>query len=164
VSAAAAVVANLAPLRRRMETYTVDGRVVLDDTAAHPDSFRAALGVAQSLPRRNLAVVYAVRGRRGVEINRQNALALADLSSIHGVDPLIITCAADVTGPADAVLPPEIDAARQALVARGRRFVWHERLADALTEAMQRTASGDLIVLLGAQGMNEAKRLLLPGL
>jgi UDP-N-acetylmuramoyl-L-alanyl-D-glutamate--2,6-diaminopimelate ligase len=162
VSAAATVVANVTPLRRRMETYDVDGRLVLDDTAAHPNSFRTTFAVAASLPRRNLAVVYAVRGRRGVEINRQNALAIADLCSIHGTEPLIVTCSSDVTGPADVVLPPEIDATRQALVARGRRFVWHETLADALAEAMQRTAAGDLIVLLGAQGMNEAKRLLRP--
>jgi len=162
VSAASAVVADLRPLRRRMETYDADGRLVLDDTAAHPNSFRTTFAVAASLPRRNLAVVYAVRGRRGVEINRQNALAIADLCSIHGAEPLIVTCSSDVTGPADVVLPPEIDAARQALVARGRRFVWHETLADALAEAMQRTAAGDLIVLLGAQGMNEAKNLLRP--
>jgi len=160
VSAGSTVVADLAPLRRRMETYTVDGRLILDDTAAHPNSFRATFAVASLLAHRNLVVVYAVRGRRGVEINRQNALAIADLCSIHGADPLIVTSSADVTGPADAVLPPEIEATRQALVARGRRFVWHEGLAETLSDAMRRTAPGDLIMLVGAQGMNEAKRLL----
>jgi UDP-N-acetylmuramoyl-L-alanyl-D-glutamate--2,6-diaminopimelate ligase len=160
VSAASTVVASLAPLRRRMETYVVDGRLILDDTAAHPNSFRATFAVASSLARRNLVVVYAVRGRRGIEINRQNALAIADLCSIHGAEPLIVTSSADVTGPADMVLPPEMDATRQALVARGRRFVWREALAEALSDALQRTTPGDLIVLVGAQGMNEAKRLL----
>ena len=162
VSAAAPVVAGLAPLRRRMEKYDVDGRLVLDDTAAHPNSFRSTFGVASSLPRRQLAVVYAVRGKRGVEVNRQNAIALADLCSIHGAEPLIVTASVDTTGAADVVAPAEIDATRQALVSRGRRFVWHESLADALDEAMQRTAPGDLIVLLGAQGMNAAKSLMLP--
>jgi UDP-N-acetylmuramoyl-L-alanyl-D-glutamate--2,6-diaminopimelate ligase len=160
VSAAAPVVAALSPLRRRMETYEVDGRLVLDDTAAHPDSFRAAFDVAASLPRRQLAVVYAVRGRRGVETNRQNALALADLCSIHGAEPLIVTSSVDASGPADVVMPAEIDATRQALVSRGRRFVWQEALADALTEALQRTSAGDLLLLVGAQGMNDAKALL----
>ena len=160
VSSASTVVANLAPLRRRMETYAVDGRVILDDTAAHPNSFRTTFAVASSLTHRNLVVVYAARGRRGVEINRQNALAIADLCSIHGAEPLIVTSSADVTGPADMVLPQEMDATRQALVARGRRFVWHEALADALSDALQRSAPGDLVMLLGAQGMNEAKRLL----
>jgi len=163
VSAAAAVVAALTPLRRRMESYEVDGRRVLDDTAAHPNSFRGTFAVAASLPRRNLAVVYAVRGRRGVEINRQNALAIADLCSIYGAEPLIVTSSADATNAADAVQPAEIEATRQALVSRGRRFVWHEMLADALADALHRTAAGDLIVLVGAQGMNDAKTLLLHG-
>jgi UDP-N-acetylmuramoyl-L-alanyl-D-glutamate--2,6-diaminopimelate ligase len=163
VSAAAAVVATLAPLRRRMESYEVDGRRVLDDTAAHPNSFRTTFAVAASLPRRNLAVVYAVRGRRGVEINRQNALAIADLCSISGAEPLIVTSSADATDAPDAVQPAEIEATRQALVSRGRRFVWHEMLADALADVLRRTTAGDLIVLLGAQGMNDAKELLRHG-
>jgi UDP-N-acetylmuramoyl-L-alanyl-D-glutamate--2,6-diaminopimelate ligase len=95
-----------------------------------------------------------------VETNRLNALALADLCSIHGAEPLIVTSSVDATGPADVVLPAEIDATRQALVSRGRRFVWHEALADALSEALQRTSPGDLLLLVGAQGMNEAKALL----
>ena len=70
VSAAAPVVAGLKPLRRRMETYRVDGRLVLDDTAAHPDSFRATFDVASMLPGGHATVVYAVRGRRGVEIEQ----------------------------------------------------------------------------------------------
>lgn len=163
VSAAAAVVAALAPLPRRMERYEVDGRCVLDDTAAHPDSFRATFAVAASLPRRNLAVVYAVRGRRGADINRQNALAIADLCSIHGAEPLIVTSSVDATDAADAVQPGEIEATRQALVSRGRRFVWREMLADALADALHRTSAGDLIVLVGAQGMNDAKKLLRHG-
>ena len=113
------------------------------------------------LPRRNLAVVYAVRGRRGVEINRQNALAIADLCSIsrrRAADRHVV-CRCHRCRPMPRSRP-EIEATRQALVSRGRRFVWHDMLADALAERCTRTAAGDLIVLVGAQGMNDAKKLL----
>jgi UDP-N-acetylmuramoyl-L-alanyl-D-glutamate--2,6-diaminopimelate ligase len=160
ISAAEAVIAKIEPLRRRMERYTVDNRTILDDTAAHPDSFRSTFDVASLLPHTRLTTVYAIRGGRGVEINRQNALALADLCFLHGVEPLIVTPCAETAGPADTAMPGEIDATRQALVSRGRRFVWHDALSGALREAFERTAAGDLIVLLGAQGMNDAKRLL----
>jgi UDP-N-acetylmuramoyl-L-alanyl-D-glutamate--2,6-diaminopimelate ligase len=159
-SAARDVLASLEPLRRRMERYTVDGRTVLDDTAAHPGSLRETFDVAAKLPHESLAVVYALRGSRGAEINRANALALADLAFIHGVDPLIITAASDCAGPSDRARPQEIDAAREALIARGRRFVWHDRLDGALKDACDRTHAGDLIVLIGAQAMDEGKRLL----
>jgi UDP-N-acetylmuramoyl-L-alanyl-D-glutamate--2,6-diaminopimelate ligase len=161
ISAAEPVIARLRPLRRRMERFDAAARTILDDTAAHPDSLRATLEVAALLPHKKIAVVYAVRGRRGADINRQNAMALADLASLHGVEPLIVTSASDSVSPADAAQPGEIDAARQALVARGRRFVWHEELRPALVDALGRTNAGDLIVLVGAQGMNEGKEILL---
>ncbi len=85
VTTAREVVASLTPLRRRMERYDVRGRTILDDTAGHPDSLTATFEVAALLPHRELAVVYAVRGRRGPDINRRNAVALADLCSLHGV-------------------------------------------------------------------------------
>ena len=155
------VIASLTPLRRRMERYDHDGRTVLDDTAAHPDSLKATFDVAAMLPHRSLAVVYAVRGRRGPDINRMNAVALADLSFLHGVEPLIVTSSADRVGPMDVATGEEVDVTRQALVARGRRFVWHDSLADAIRDACARTRGGDLILLVGAQGMNEGKSLLL---
>jgi UDP-N-acetylmuramoyl-L-alanyl-D-glutamate--2,6-diaminopimelate ligase len=133
---------------------------VLDDTAAHPNSLRATLEVASLIRHDHLTIVYALRGRRGTEINRQNAAALADLSFLYGAESLIVTSAADQTSTADQALPIEIDATRQALVARGRKFVWHDYLEDALRDALLRTRASDLIVLVGAQGMNEGKRLL----
>jgi UDP-N-acetylmuramoyl-L-alanyl-D-glutamate--2,6-diaminopimelate ligase len=154
------VISSLTPLRRRMERYEVAGRTVLDDTAAHPDSLQATFEVASLLPHDKLAVVYALRGSRGAEINRQNASAIADLCSLYGADPFVVTSSSDETSASDAATPPEIDAARQALVSKGRRFVWHDALADAVRAALDRTRSGDLIVLVGAQGMNGGKKAL----
>ena len=81
-------------------------------------------------------------------------------SHLHGVDPLIATAASDRVGPADTVTAEEVDVTRQSLVARGRRFVWHDDLANAIAEALARTRRGDLIVLVGAQGMNGGKEML----
>ncbi|HXW08185.1 MAG TPA: Mur ligase family protein [Vicinamibacterales bacterium] len=160
LEAARDVLGSLEPLRRRMERFAMAGRTVLDDTAGHADSLRATFDVASLLPHDRVAVVYALRGRRGAEINRQNALALAGLVALHGAEPLIVTAAVDGTGPADKVEEPEIDATRQALVSRGRRFIWHDALASAVQDALVRTAPGDLIVLVGAQGMNRGREFL----
>ena len=121
---------------------------------------QAALDVASMLHHRHAAVVYAVRGSRGADINRRNALALADLTALHGFGTLIVTAASDAAGPADVVTPAETDATKQALVEKGCRFVWHDALAAAVQEAIERTAAGDLIVLLGAQGMNQGRRMI----
>jgi UDP-N-acetylmuramoyl-L-alanyl-D-glutamate--2,6-diaminopimelate ligase len=158
--AARSVLSELKPLRRRMERYNVAGRTVLDDTSAHPDSLRATFGVAGSLPHRNMIAVYALRGSRGVDINRQNAFALADLAALHGVAALIVTAAADCAADKDRATASEVDAARQALVTRGASFVWHDTLGAAIDEAVSRSTAGDLLVLAGAQAMDRGKELL----
>lgn len=162
-----AIVRTLTPLRRRMETYTAAGRTVLDDTAAHPDSFHATFEVSAMIARaRNARVVvaYAVRGHRGAEINRVNARALADLAALHRVDTLIVTGASDTAGPADRASAEEIDAVRSVLIEQGRSFVWRDSLRDAMREAGHGSRPGDLVVLVGAQGMNDGRRLLLEAL
>jgi len=154
---AADVLGGLQPLSRRMERYTVDGRTVLDDTAAHPESFGATFAVAALLPRERLVVVYAVRGNRGTDINRRNAETLAELAAEFGVDAFILTASQEATGPADRVRPQELAAARDGFTAVGRPFIEHETLDGAIQDALARTSAGDLIVLIGAQGMNGGK-------
>ncbi len=72
-------------------------------------------------------------------------------------EALIVTSAADRVGALDMPTAEEVDVTRQALVARGRRFVWHDGLGDAIRDAYARTKAGDLILLVGAQGMNDGK-------
>lgn len=153
----------LQPLPRRMERYEAADRIILDDTAAHPESLRATFEVAAMLRSRRTsrtAVVYAVRGMRGAGINERNADTLAQLTADYGVSSLILTAAADVAGPHDRVTGDEADAARQVLVRRGCAFAWHDALHDALDAALAATAAGDLMVLVGAQGMNAARSML----
>ncbi len=160
VSTARDVLARLRPLRRRMERYTIDGRTVLDDTAGHPDSFSAAFEVAAMLPRQDLVVVYALRGNRGTDINRQNARALGDLVALHGATTFVVTAAIDSDGEKDRATAAEIEATRQTLVARGIRFVWHDELRRAIQEAATRSKPGDLLLLIGAQSMDRGRELL----
>lgn len=154
------VLAGLQPLRRRMERYAVDGRTVLDDTAAHPDSFNAAFEVAAMLPHQNLVVVYALRGNRGTDINRQNARVLADLVALHGASAFIVTAASDCTASKDLAMPDEIDATRDTLMARGTRFSWHDELRSAIQEGASRAAPGDVLLLIGAQAMDSGRAFL----
>jgi UDP-N-acetylmuramoyl-L-alanyl-D-glutamate--2,6-diaminopimelate ligase len=166
VATARVVLRQLQPLRRRMESYELSGRLVLDDTAGHPDSLEATFDVAAMLRRplemagRGMVIVYALRGSRGVDINRRNARALADLAAEHGVTSLVITASADVASPLDTATTDEIDASRQTFESRGQPIAWHDDLRAAVRAAIERTQPGDLIVLVGAQGMNEGKTLL----
>jgi UDP-N-acetylmuramoyl-L-alanyl-D-glutamate--2,6-diaminopimelate ligase len=154
------VLKSLRPLRRRMEHHEIAGRSILDDTAAHADSLRATFEVASQLPHESLAVVYALRGSRGAEVNRQNARTLADLAAIHGADTLIVTASADASHEKDRAVPAEIDATRLEFASRGVPFIWHDTLHAALRDVVDRTRPGDLVLLIGAQGMDMGRTML----
>ena len=154
------VLPTLTPLRRRMERYEVAGRTVLDDTAAHPQSFRATFETAQVIPHARATAIYAIRGSRGADINRRNASALADLALEHGIDPLIVTASEDATGPHDLVTDDERETTLEAIAARGRSYVFEPTLEQAVKRALEATAPEDLLLLLGAQGMDRGRELL----
>jgi UDP-N-acetylmuramoyl-L-alanyl-D-glutamate--2,6-diaminopimelate ligase len=154
------VLERLQPLRRRMERFDVAGRIVLDDTAGHPDSLHAVFDLVRVLPRARLLIAWAIRGSRGVALNMANASTLADLADEHGAEELIVSAAEDETEPKDRVTGEEADAVRRTLEARGRTYHFEKTLEEAMRHLATRSRPEDLVVLVGAQGMNEGKRLL----
>jgi UDP-N-acetylmuramoyl-L-alanyl-D-glutamate--2,6-diaminopimelate ligase len=154
------VLERLQPLRRRMERFDAAGRIVLDDTAGHPDSLHAVFEVVGLLRRARLWVVWTIRGSRGSDINASNASTLADLVDEHGAEDLIVSSAADTVEPKDAVVEAEVDAVRRTLQNRGRPYTFEETLEGAMRQIAGRSRAGDLLVFVGAQGMNDGKRLL----
>ncbi len=160
IDAAKQVLAALVPVRRRMERLSVAGRTVLDDTAGHPDSFAAVFDVLSLLPRQHLWIAWAVRGNRGVDVNRANALALADYASLCRADALFVSGSHDVVGDADRTSAAEAAAVAAAFAIRGRAYTYSDTLRGTMEEIARRSAPGDLILLVGAQGMDEGMRLL----
>jgi UDP-N-acetylmuramoyl-L-alanyl-D-glutamate--2,6-diaminopimelate ligase len=152
--------ASLTPLPRRMERTVRAGRTVLDDTSGHPDSLMSLFDVAALIPREQLWIAWAIRGSRGAEVNRRNALALADYAALHEAAALIVTAAEDVTEPKDTVTAQEAEAVRRALELKGRPHAFHGSIAAAMRDVAERSRAGDLIVLTGAQGMNSGAELL----
>ncbi|MGE5360538.1 MAG: Mur ligase family protein [Bacteroidales bacterium] len=158
--AARRVLATLTPLPRRMQRLSVAGRIVLDDVAAHPDNFNATFEVAALLPHDRLVIACAVRGNRGADINRRNALALADLALLLRASRVVLTASDDVVDTGDRATSEEIDAARSAFIERACPAFWHDTLAGAMRDVFVSTSAGDLVVLVGAQGMDAGARLL----
>ena len=154
------VLASLRPLRRRMELCRVAGRHVLDDTSGHPDSLLALFEVVELLERNRLWVVWAIRGNRGAEINRTNALLLADLIALQQASGFFVTASDDEVDETDRVRADEIDAVRAALQLKGRLYDFSPDLATTMKRIAQQSGAGDLVVLAGAQGMNAGRRLL----
>jgi UDP-N-acetylmuramyl tripeptide synthase len=78
----------------------------------------------------------------------------------QGAIRLWVTSSRDVTGPADHVTDQEQSVFSETLLANSVPFTFRETLRGALSEAVARAEAGDLVLLLGAQGMDPARDIL----
>jgi len=153
--------ADLEPPRRRMEILRPGPVTILDDTVGHPDSVSGVFEVAEVVPHDRLYVVYAIRGRRGPDINRRDAEAVAIWTRRLPVEQIAVTAAADVTDDANRVSDEEREAFLEGLAESDAPHSYHDRLEDAIREVVPRGHPTDLVMLLGAQGMNRGRELAL---
>jgi UDP-N-acetylmuramoyl-L-alanyl-D-glutamate--2,6-diaminopimelate ligase len=146
--------------RRRMHLLRTEPFMALDDTAGHPDSLAVVFEVVQRLAPAHVHAVVGIRGKRGAKINRRLAEALAIWVEESSVTTLVVTPSKGFADPLNAVTARERAAFIGALEKAGTAFLERERLDDAIDLVLERTAPGDLVLLIGAQGMDEGARLL----
>lgn len=151
--------AELEPLERRMQIMRLPEMTLLDDTVGHPDSITGVFEVAEVVPHERMYIVYAIRGNRGADINRRDAEAVDIWSRRIRVERIAVTAAEDVTDAANRVQPDERRAFMEGLHESSERASYHPRLEDALAEILPLARSADLVLLLGAQGMNRGSEL-----
>jgi UDP-N-acetylmuramoyl-L-alanyl-D-glutamate--2,6-diaminopimelate ligase len=145
---------DMAPPRRRLQVIRRDAPTIIDDTVGHPDSITGVFEVAERVRHRRLQVVYCIRGRRGTVINARDAEALAIWSRRVPIHDLVVTSAVDTADARNRVAAEERNAFLHAL---DNAHVVHrhcDRTADAIGSVLQGSGPGDLVLLLGAQGMD----------
>jgi UDP-N-acetylmuramoyl-L-alanyl-D-glutamate--2,6-diaminopimelate ligase len=152
--AIAAALDAFTPPRRRTEILYRGAFTVLDDTVGHPESVSALFSVVRSMRPRRLHIAIAIRGRRGPAINRHLAQALAVYAARLPVASLIVTSSAEATDERNRVRPDERAAFLDSLDGAGIAFEETEHLDAAVLGVLERARPGDLVLLLGAQGMD----------
>jgi UDP-N-acetylmuramoyl-L-alanyl-D-glutamate--2,6-diaminopimelate ligase len=150
-------IAVFPPPRRRMEVVQREPFLLIDDSIGHPDSVSALFDGIERLNRRRVHAVFAVRGMRGARINARTAEALATWLERTPVATLVVTHSSDRADERNRVRPRERDAFVAPLRAAGIPFSEEPRLADAVAAVLERAEAGDLVLLLGAQGMDSGR-------
>jgi UDP-N-acetylmuramoyl-L-alanyl-D-glutamate--2,6-diaminopimelate ligase len=158
-AAAARALNELRPPARRLEVVHQGEFTILDDTVGHPESISSFFDVVERLEPRRVHVVYAIRGRRGGRINRANAEALAIWAERIGLETLVITRSDEAADELNRVEAREYDAFVNPLLEHGLEFREVDTLEDAVHTALDAAGGGDLVALLGAQGMNEGQEI-----
>ena len=137
-----------------------DEPLILDDFAHNPDGIKATISETKKLLQDNqtLHVVCAIRGSRGVEINQLNVEALVE-SMDDNID-LIISSSNDVVNDLNYVEDDEREVFFNTLNENGVEFIHYDNLKDCLIDTYRKADKKDIILLIGAQGMDPAESLL----
>jgi UDP-N-acetylmuramoyl-L-alanyl-D-glutamate--2,6-diaminopimelate ligase len=143
-----------------MQVVQRTGPVVIDDTVGHPDSITGIFEVVQRVRHQRLHVVFGIRGQRGPIINQRDAEALEIWFRKVPVHTLVVTSAADTADERNSVEESERAAFVTVLERAGLPHRHTDRLEDALQLVKDTAGERDLVLLLGAQGMDAAADLL----
>lgn len=137
-----------------------DEPLIYDDFAHNPDGIKATISETLKLlaPNQKLHVVCAIRGSRGVEINKLNVEALVE-SMDNNID-LYLSSSNDVVNNLNFVEKEEKDVFFNVLNQNNVDFIHFDNLEDCLREVLNKADRNDIILLIGAQGMDPAESLL----
>lgn len=137
-----------------------DEPLIIDDFAHNPDGIRNTIKETIKLLEDNqkLYVVCAIRGSRGVEINQLNVEALVDV--LTDDINLLLSSSNDVVNDLNYVTPEEREVFFDVLDKNNVKYTHFDNLIDCLSEVYASSDKNDIILLIGAQGMDPAESLL----
>lgn len=146
-------------LNRRFEKLH-ENPLIYDDFAHNPDGIKATISETLKFLDENqkLHVACAIRGSRGVEINQLNVDALVE--SMNEDIVLYLSSSKDVVNKLNHVEDEEREVFFNTLNANNIKYTHFDNLYDCLEEVYSKADKKDVILLIGAQGMDPAESLL----
>ena len=137
-----------------------DEPLIYDDFAHNPDGIRATISeTVKMLPEgQTLYVVCSIRGSRGVEINKLNVEALVE--SMSDNIELVLSSSNDVVDNLNYVEDEEREVFFNVLDKNNVDYTHFDNLKDCLKNTFEKAGKKDIILLIGAQGMDPAESLL----
>ena len=157
------------PLKRRFSRIN-ENPLIIDDFAHNPDGIKATVNAVYDLANDGddnvLWIICAIRGSRGKEINKLNAESLSNvISNINSSSlkktsiKIILSSSDDVVDNANIVKDFEREIFENILKKNNFNFTHYDTLHDALFEIYNQANNEDIILLIGAQGMDPAESL-----
>lgn len=151
-------ISSYKPLDRRFNILS-KSPLIIDDFAHNPDGIKATIKSCAQLSLGKIHLVVAIRGSRGEVINKVNAEAIAEgLKDVH--HQLIITSSVEVVNAANKVKSSEKQVFTSIMNNQHMNYKFFDKLVDALNYALKSSQKSDTILLIGAQGMDPASRII----
>ncbi len=141
-------------VERRFEFLYEEDFTVVDDHFANAGNIHMTLGTLQEMKYNKLHVLYGIRGKRGIAVNRENTEALVQWLPKLGVTELLATESVSHVMEKDRVTPEERKVFEEVTEAAGIPTTTIKELREAVEMVMKKAEPGDVVLLAGCQGMD----------
>lgn len=149
---------NYKPLARRFIKLR-ENPVIIDDFAHNPSGIHLTIENGAKLGE-HLYVIDAIRGSRGDDINEEIAESLVEVLANRENYSLILTTSTDVVNHLNTVTDSELRVFTNVLKENSISYELYDTLEESLISTFNHANESDVILLLGAQGMDPARNLL----
>lgn len=139
---------------RRFEFIYEKDFVIVDDHFANRGNINVTLKTLEFMEYNQLHMIYAIRGNRGVETNKDNAEGIVEWFSKLPFASLIATLSRDHTMYKDTVSEAELKVFSDTMKAAGIEYVLTDNLEEAIALGLSQVQPGDVLLLAGCQGMD----------
>lgn len=161
VEDAASGISTYKGIERRFQQVYNGAYQIYDDHYANAGNVRMTLSATEYMDKKRLHLAFAVRGNRGVTVNREVAEEMALWKDKLPWGTIIVTLSRDITTPKDHVSEEEADIFIKTLREVGYEFSVVETLKEAMEQIVDVAEAGDVVILGGAQGMDPGARFAL---
>ena len=148
-------------VERRFEFIYEDDFKVVDDHFANGGNIDVTFETMKHMKYNNLHLLYAIRGSRGVTVNKENAEAIGKWSKILGFGKIIATTSSSLMTIKDLVTDEEKEVLYETLQKYDIEIDFYDELEDAIEKSLSLVKDDDVILLAGCQGMDHGARIML---
>lgn len=134
---------------------------VIDDHYANSRNISVTMETIEKMDYKDLHMIYAIRGNRGVNLNQESAEESAKWLKKLGVNKICSTSSTETVTWKDEVTLEEKEIFDKVMKDNNIEVVHCEKLEDSIISTINEVKEGDLLLLAGCQGMDCGGRVLL---
>lgn len=152
---------SFAGVERRFQYIYENDFIIIDDHFANKGNINVTLETLKYMEYNKFHLVYAIRGNRGVTVNRENAETIKSWKDKLGIDDIVATRSIGDVGPKDMVTKEEEAVFLEVMDSSDIKVHLYDTVEEAVNHSLGIAYKGDIIMLAGCQGMDHGGKIAL---
>lgn len=148
-------------VERRFEYIYEKDFLIIDDHFANLKNINVSLETLSHIDHKNLHLIYAIRGNRGITVNKENAEAVVAWKDKLNIKEIIGTKSIGNVTSKDMVSEQEEKVFKDTIQSAGIKLNLYDTLEDAIQQALKKVREDDIVLLAGCQGMDMGAKIAL---